>query len=153
MPNVCGKTKGYRLLLLGMLVFGVIACRTAGSSAEAEIAVVERWYGAITEGDHNAALATVADDAVIETGWAAVYRGQREIEILVETFIENGYRVDVDNFQAADDKLSWDAEWFVGDHFAYRYEAEAIVEDGKIQILKVLSYCGPKFMQESHCEE
>ena len=145
--------KPYYLLLLGLLFLNIAACQPADNNAEVGTGVVTTWYESITNGDHGAALATVADDAIIETAWGSVYRGSREIEILVDTFIENGYRAEVDNFQEEDGKLTWEAEWFVVDHFAYRYEAEGILEDGKIQNLKVTWYCGPKFMQSSHCEE
>lgn len=133
------KTKMIAMTLLAVMIMlptGLYAQETDPESIAS--ALVE----ALVAKDIDAAMALVADDAVVTvipppTGTSGVFTGTEEIRAWYEQLVAWNFRAEMSNFQVSGDRATWTTKAWA-DPFEplgilpLEYHAEGVFRDGKI---------------------
>ena len=141
------KGPGMRPILTAIVVpvlVGVLVASPARGAAQATdpLSVVTAFNEALNAGNGGAALALVADDAVVRTPGGGVYVGTEQIGAYAQGLIAQHYRAEVDpgDAQLVGERVIsrgrvWLDDWRRLGIAPLESVAEAVVRDGKIRSL------------------
>lgn len=133
------KTRIVVMILLAVMIVlptGLYAQETDPESIA--VALVE----ALMAKDVNAAVALLADDAVVTvipppTGTSGVFTGKEEIRAWYEQLASWNFRAEIGNFQVDGDRATWSTKAWADPYeplgiLPLEYHAEGVFKDGKI---------------------
>ena len=122
--------KSYTIVVMSMLVILLAsACASARPITE-PVSVIEAFHEALNDGDIDAAMSFVAEDARFVTD--DIYTGKAEVRGFYERVLGSNPHFQLSDFKLEGDTVTWIAE-------VTRYEGgfpatptEAVVQNGKI---------------------
>ena len=117
------------IVLVSMLV-SLLASACASTQPITEpVAVIEAFYEALNDGDLDAAISFVADDARLI--YDTLYVGKAEIRDFYQKELDRGYHSELSDLRADGDKVSW-TEKVTSSLGVHDSPFEAVVQEGMI---------------------
>ncbi len=122
--------KSPTIVLMSMLVTLLAsACGSAQPITE-PVAVIEAFYEALNDGDLDAAMSFVADDAEFEL-FPQTFSGKAQIRALYMGPLKQGLQTEIVEIQANGNKVSWTLRLIYGSQ-SLEEPYEAVVGEGMI---------------------
>ena len=120
------------LVTLALLAVLLVACGGSSEQGADPASVVKAFHEAGNAGNVDAAMALLADDAVLVRG-GDVITGNEQIRAWLQSEADRGITFESSNFQVAGDKVTYTCKAFENGRQIGEGIGEAIVQAGKIK--------------------
>lgn len=121
--------KSFAIVLMTMLVTLLASACASAEPITEPVAVIEAFFEALNDGDLDAAMSFVADDArfIIDT----LHVGKAEIRDFHQESLDLGYHSELSDLRADGDRVSFAQKLTIGAG-TYENSYEAVVQEGLI---------------------
>ena len=121
--------KSVAMVLISMMVALLASACTSAQPITEPVAVIEAFFEELNDGDLDAAMSFVADDANFIL--FNVYPGKAEIRDFYEEGLNLGYLAELSDLRADGDTVSWAGRVTIGGG-VFEDSYEAVVQEGMI---------------------